>query len=313
MHDDGVNGGDEVANDGIYSATLTDYQSDSSVVQFYVEATSPGGTTIQPRPAPDKPAMWVVDNTNHPTDLRRQRFIISARDEDASGSAGDSSTFGYAFPRLSNHYFNATFIGDDQEIIYNCEMRKSGSPWTRPSGTDFARLKWKTPGDRRFRGYSKRAVDNDAGGSKSYHNRIIRYWLYLFGHAANENEFVRVIINGGSAALREDVEPNATDFMKRNWEDGQKGELYRIDDEWWFDDGWGRQNRNATWEYKNTTEPERYSSEWIKRSRESEYDYSSFISWTQMVGTNSFTPRGNGTHRRHRPHGRQCCRPGMVR
>ncbi len=289
MFDDGLNGGDETANDGIYSASLTNYQADNAIVQFYVEATSPGGTTIQPRPAPDKPAMWVVDNTIHATDLRRQRFVISARDANASGAAGDSTTFDYAFPRLSNHYFNTTFIGDDQEIIYNCEMRKSGSPWTRPGGADFARLKWKTPGDRRFRGYSKRAVDNDAGGAKSYHNRIIRYWLYLFGHAANENEFIRVIINGGNADLREDVEPNATDFLKRNWEDGQKGELYRIDDEWWFDDGWGRQNRNATWEYKNTTEPERYSSEWIKRSREAEYDYSSFISWTQMVGTNSFT------------------------
>ncbi len=289
MFDDGTNGGDEIANDGLYTTTLTIYQADNALVEFYVEATSPGGSTIQPRPAPEKPAMWVVDNTKHPTDLRRQRFVISARDQNASGGSGESSTFNYAFPRLSNHYFNTTFISDDQEIIYNCEMRKSGSPWTRPNGTDYARLKWKTPGDRRFRGYSKRAVDNDAGGSKSYHNRVIRYWLYLFGHAANENEFVRVIINGDSSALREDVEPNATDFMKRNWEDGQKGELYRIDDEWWFDDNWGRQNRNADWSYKNTNEPERYSSEWIKRSREAEYDYSSFISWTQMVGNNTST------------------------
>ncbi len=73
----------------------------------------------------------------------------------------------------------------------------------------------------------------DAGGGRAYHNRIIRYWLYLFGHAANENEFVRVIVNGGNAALREDVEPNANDFLKRNWEDGRRGRS-RIDDEWWF-------------------------------------------------------------------------------
>ncbi len=289
MFDDGISGGDEVANDGTFSATLTNYQSDNAIVQFYVEATSAGGTNIQPRLAPEKPAMWVVDNTNHLSDLRLQRFVISARDQSASGGTGDSATFNYAYPRLSNNYFNATFISDDQDIIYNCEMRKSGSPWTRSSGTDFSRMKWKPPGDRKFRGYAKRAVDNDAGGAKAYHNRIIRYWLYLFGHAANENEFVRVIINGGNASIREDVEPNSTDFLKRNWEDGQKGELYRIDDEWWFDDNWGRQNRNATWEYKNTTEPERYSSEWIKRSREAEHDYSSFISWTKMVGNNTFT------------------------
>lgn len=289
MFDDGTSGGDEVANDGVFSATLTNYQSDNSIVQFYVEATSAGGTSHQPRLAPGLPAMWVVDNTSHATDLRRQRFVISSRDTNASGGAGDSATFNYYFPRLSNNYFNATFISDDKDIIYNCEMRKSGSPWTRSSGSDFSRMKWKPPGDRKFRGYAKRAVDNDAGGSKAYHNRIIRYWLYLFGHAANENEFVRVIINGGSAAIREDVEPNSTDFLKRNWKDGQKGELYRIDDQWWFDDGWGRSQQNATWDYKNTTEPERYSSEWIKRSRETEHDYSSFISWTKMVDTNSFT------------------------
>ena len=289
MFDDGTSGGDEVANDGVFSATLTNYQSDNSVVQFYIEATSPGGTSHQPRLAPDRPAMWVVDNSTHASDLRRQRFVISARDTNASGGSGDSPTFNYNFPRLSNHYFNATFISDDRDIIYNCEMRKSGSPWTRSSSSNFSRMKWKPPSDRKFRGYSKRSVDNDAGGAKAYHNRIIRYWLYLFGHAANENEFVRVIINGGSAALREDVEPNSTDFLKRNWKNGQKGELYRIDDQWWFDDNWGRQNQNATWQYKNTTEPERYSSEWIKRSRESEHDYSSFIGWTKMVGTNSFT------------------------
>lgn len=289
MFDDGLGGGDEVAGDGIYSLTLSDYQSDNTIVQFYVEATSGGGSSIQPRLAPEKPAMWVVDNSSHPGDLRLQRFVISARDQLASGSSGDSATFDYKFPRLSNNYFNATFISNERDIIYNCEMRKSGSPWTRSSGDNFSRMKWKPPGDRRFRGYTKRSVDNDAGGGRAYHNRIIRYWLYLLGHPANENEFVRVIVNGGSASLREDVEPNANDFLKRNWEDGHKGELYRIDDEWWFDDDWGRQNRNATWEYKGTDEPERYSSEWIKRSRESEHDYSSFIGWTRMVGPNSFT------------------------
>ena len=289
MFDDGATGGDEVANDGVFSATLTNYQSDSNIVQFYVEATSGGGTTIEPRLAPESPAMWVVDNTAHPTDLRIQRFVISARDQDASGGNGESATYNHAFPRLSNHYFNTTFIDDDRTIIYNSEMRKSGSPWTRSSGSDFSRMKWKPPGDRPFRGYTKRAVDNDAGGGRAYHNRIIRYWLYLFGHAANENEFVRVVINGGNASLREDVEPNANDFLKRNWEDGHKGELYRIDDDWYIRDDGGRNNINADWENKLTDEPERYSGEWIKRSRESEYDYSSFVNWVESVGSNNFT------------------------
>jgi len=289
MFDDGVTGGDEVANDGIYSATITNYQGDNNIAQFYVEAISAGGTTIEPRLAPESPAMWVVDNTSHPTDLRIQRFVISARDVNATGSNGNTSAFNHAFPRLSNHYFNATFIDDDKRIIYNSEMRKSGSPWTRSSGSDFSRMKWKPPGDRPFRGYSKRAVDNDAGGGRAYHNRIIRYWLYLFGHAANENEFVRVIINGGGASLREDVEPNANDFLKRNWEDGHRGELYRIDDDWYIQDSGTRSNVDADWENKGTDEPERYAGEWIKRSREAEYDYSSFVNWVESVDGGNFT------------------------
>ncbi|MGI9242489.1 MAG: lamin tail domain-containing protein [Verrucomicrobiales bacterium] len=268
MNDSGV-GGDEVAGDGIYSVTITQYQANDQIVQFYVEATSAGGSSLAPRrgpsrepllpdPRPVLPAMWVVDNSGIPTDLRTQRFVISAYDlSSLSTNVGESSSRDYDFPRLSNQYFNATFISDEQDIIYNCELRKSGSPWTRSNSADVSKGKWKTPGDRRFRGFAKRAMDNDAGGGRAYHNRIIRHWLYLFGHAANENEFVRVIINGGSASLREDVEPNANDFLKRNWEDGEKGELYRIDDEWWFTDDWSRSNRNADWSWKGTHEPER--------------------------------------------------------
>ena len=63
---------------------------------------------------------------------------------------------------------------------------------------------------------------------------------------------------------------------------GDLGMVLRSDDEWWFDDSWGRTNRNADWSYKNTEEPTRYHSEWMMRSREKDYDYSSF---TSMVRT----------------------------
>ena len=288
MNDNGV-AGDAVANDGIYATTLAS-RSDNSITQFYVEATSAAGATRIPRMAPDAPALFVVDNSNIATDLRTQRFVISARDTDnLNGGTSGTASNNYAFPRLSNQYFNSTFISNENEVIYNTEIRKSGSPWTRSSNGSLARAKWKPPRDRRFRGWSKRGIDNDAGGGRGYHNRIIRYWLYLLGHAYNQNEFVRVIVNGGSASLREDLEPNANDFLKRNWEQGEKGELYRIDDEWWFEDDWSRGQRNADWSYKGTREPERYHAEWIKRSREDEYDYSSFVNWVEMVGQNAFT------------------------
>lgn len=290
MFDDGASGGDDIAGDGIYTLTLGQYRSDHRIVQFYVEATGPGGTTVMPRAAPEKPAMYMVDNSNVQRDLRTQRFIISAQHIDAlNTTVGESPTFNYAFPRLSNQFFNCTFIGDERDIIYNCELRKAGSPFQRDNPPNFNQAKWKTPPDQRYRGWSRRSIDDDPTLGRAYRNRLARYWLYLLGHPSNENEFVRVMVNATSPTLREDVETNANDFLKRNWEDGEKGELYRIDDEWWFDDGWGRDGRNADWSYKGTTEPELYHAEWMKRSQEAEYDYSSFVSWVSMVGRNSFT------------------------
>ena len=66
------------------------------------------------------------------------RFVLSALDlADLSGQDSPTPPNGYAFPRLANHYYNATAVINEQEVIYNCELRNSGSPWTR--GGDLSR------------------------------------------------------------------------------------------------------------------------------------------------------------------------------
>ncbi|HCQ38761.1 MAG TPA: hypothetical protein DIV39_06365, partial [Verrucomicrobiales bacterium] len=276
MVDDGSNG-DNVAGDGIYTATLAEYTSDGVIAQFYVEAESAGGEiTVMPSPAPERPAMFIVDTTAVPRDLRSQRFVISARTVQALGNAGQGSAFNYAFPRLSNQFFNATFIGNERHVIYNAEFRKAGSPWQRSDSFSTSQgktLKWKSPRDKRYRGWARRTIDDDPAVGRSHNNRLVRYWLYLLGHPSSEHEFTRIVINNGPAMIREDVETNANDFLKRNWDQGEKGELYRIDDEWWFDDGWSRTQRNADWGVDGrSVEPNMYHAEWMKRSREDEYD-----------------------------------------
>ncbi|MEM7386306.1 MAG: lamin tail domain-containing protein, partial [Verrucomicrobiota bacterium] len=290
MNDAG-NNGDEKPGDGIYTTTLTSYQSNRSIAQFYVEAVGANGAlTRMPKQGRDRPAMWVVDNQSIDTDLRTERFVISAYDLDALTQNGESSKFSYNFPRLSNQYFNMTFISNEEKVIYGCEARKSGSPWTRSGGSNLSRGKWKTPPDQPFRGRVKTSIDDDASNADRRHNnRLPRYWLYLLGHPVNENEFIQHIINGGGANLRESVEPVANDFLDRNFEDGTDGELYRIDDEWWFTDNWDRSSRNADWGYKDTDEPTRYHTEWMKRSRETDYDYSALISMIKTVSDVPFT------------------------
>ncbi|MFM1559913.1 MAG: lamin tail domain-containing protein [Roseibacillus sp.] len=293
MFDDGLTGGDQVANDGIYSATISSHTSDNNIAQFYVEATATNGqSSMLPKLGPEWPAMWVVDNsTLNPTDLRTQRYIISEFDRGALGSSGLTSKYAYNFERMANHYFNCTFISNEKDIRYGCEIRKSGSPWTRDSGSSLGRGKIKFPDDRRFRGWTKRMFDSDAssGGSRRHHNRVTRYWLYLLGHEASQSEYVRHVINGGSSRLIEDTEPIQNDFLDRVYPDGSRGELLRIDDEWWFIDNWSRSSRNADWSFKGTDNPTRYHTEWIRRSTETDYDYSSFVDWVRTVSDNNFT------------------------
>lgn len=297
MNDSGA-GGDARRGDGIYTATLTQYRSAGNIIQFYVEATAGNGQSTQlPKLGRDRPAMWAVTNSRMSPDLTSQRFIISQRDRNAMTSAGSTSSYDYKFPRMSNHYFNATCIINETDIYYNAEIRKSGSPFTRSSGSGLDHGKWKLPGDRLFRGRRKTVIDpSGASSSNRYNDRMARYFLYQMGHPVSEEEMVRVAINGDGGSLRIDMEPIADDFLERNFGDNSSGTLLRTDDEWFFEDhnpgdnNTSRGSRNADWSYKNTDNPVRYHSEWLMRNNETEYDYSSFIEFVRKVGTGNFTP-----------------------
>lgn len=297
MNDNGVSG-DTRRGDGVYSTTLSQYRSSGNLIQFYVEATaSNGGSTQLPKLGRERPAMWVVTNSRMGPDLTSQRFILSQRDRNAMTSAGSTSSYDYDFPRMSNHYFNATCIINETDIYYNAEIRKSGSPFTRSSGSGLDHGKWKLPADRLFRGRRKSVIDPSGGSSSDrYDDRMARYFLYLMGHPISEEEMVRVAINGEGGSLRIDMEPIADDFLERNFGDNSSGTLLRIDDEWSFEDhnpgdnNTSRGSRNADWSYKNTDNPVRYHSEWLMRNNETDYDYSSFIEFVRKVGTGNFTP-----------------------
>ncbi len=282
MYDDGLRGGDLTSEDGRFSGLLTTYKSNSQIVQFYVEARTQSGNIIRlPRNAPEMPALYIVDTRTQNTDLRKMRFVVSAYHLGAI-SSGETRKYNYKFPRLANQYFNATFISNEKDIYYNASIRHTGSPWTRGSNLD--RAKFKIQQDRPFRGRVKHRWDNDAANSgRRHHNRITRYMLYLLGHPVNENEFVHVTINAGSPQLREDTEPVGNEFLDRNFEAGSDGELYRIDDEWWFRDSWDRRNRDASWSYKNTDNPGNYRTEWMKRTLEAEDDFTAIINLFQTA------------------------------
>ncbi len=225
--------------------------------------------------------MYVVDSPMAAGDLRRMRFVMSALDlRDISDGDGATASYGYAFPRLSNHYFNATIIVNENDVIYGCEIRPAGSPWTRGGGVD--RAKFKFPEDNLFRGKGNLVYRNYDVGWWS-HDRVVRYWLYLLGNPTNENEFIVVKVNNGGGSVREEMEVVGNDMLDRAYENGSQGELYKIDDEWWFQDDWNRRNRDADWSYKSSDNAGRYRSEWMKRTKENEDDYSALVSLFKKV------------------------------
>ena len=280
------NGAGEPLSDGLFSGVLAGDWQRGQVIEFFVRAsTQEGLSSYLPRLGERKPAMVVFDERRLPSDLRTIRLVVHPRDLELMQGWGTGHTQKY--PRLSNQYFNATFVSNEKKVVYGGELRRSGSPWTRNGG--LSRGKWKLPKDREFRNHGKFSFDDDPDKWTRHHNRFARYLLYLLGHPVSENEFVRVIVNGDQVMIREDVEPVDTDFIQRNFSKGNDGELYRIDDQWWFSDHWQQSHRDATWDYLNSDQATWYRNSWMKRSREEEDDYSNLIHLFKLVSTGNYS------------------------
>jgi hypothetical protein len=277
-YDDGRNGGDKVAGDGVYTAQIAAGSREGEVTQFYMEASDPLQTARCPVAARDAPAMFVADSRSLPQDLRSVRVVVWPGDVQTMGK-GDPH-----FPRLSNHDWNATII-EEQQASYCSMTRPRGSPLTRTNDLERLNLKW--PQDRPHWGEGKWIYDDDAAKGLAYHNRTARYLLYLFGQPVSDAEFVRLIVNAGKPVVREETETVGKEFLDRRFEEGRKGELYKIDDQWWLMDNGQGEMQDASWAYQGP-ESQWYQNAWIKRSRESIGDYRNLIDFFRIVSqTNS--------------------------
>lgn len=294
MNDEGIDG-DAVAGDGIYSGQITTLKDDGAVVVFYVRAEDTNGAEVTlPKHGVASPALYVVDDDVRESDLRIQRIVMSAFHLDQFGGRPQAK-FDFKYPYVSNHYKPCTIIIDESYVIYGCEARSAGSPWHEGERPNLAlKGKFKTPKSNTFKGRVKSTWDQDPTvGDRSHNDRITRYWMYLLGHPASDNEFIHLMVNAGNMVVREDVEPpSGNEFMDRHWENGSQGQMYRIDDEWTFPDNFSsRPSRNAEWDYKqpNGDRGGRYHAEWMLRSREVEYDYEPIVSLFKMTTENDFT------------------------
>ena len=305
MNDTGADG-DVVAGDGVWSASVP-ARADKAITQFYIKATTANGQETEcPREGARLPGLWIVSNTKPSTlpGILIERSILSQYHRNAlNEGTGFSAAYDWDHPRMSNFGFNSTFIFNETEVYYNCEIRRGGSPWTRTGSNTLDRTRWKPPGDQLFRGLSKSGVDNDSAGASRFHNRMMRYMLHLFGYPVPDAEFIQQIVNGDAPRLGDDMEQTDADFFDRAYVNGsEEGELFEIDDAWFMYDTnnmndrisadsvtgrWSIRDYGGSAAVPSDESPIFYHGNWPIRFPEAKYDYGTLSSMIKTATNNN--------------------------
>lgn len=113
-------------------------------------------------------------------------------------------------PTLSNFPVDATLVFGDTEIFHNVQLRRRGSPFTRP------RPNWRVDfGARTLDGRRSLTLDAQNGEGNQLSERLT-YWLVDQLHAPNSRQrFVEVRMPGLSSGRFEDVEKVDSDYLER--------------------------------------------------------------------------------------------------
>ncbi len=292
MRDDGT-GGDGVAGDGVYSATIPG-RAAGTLVAFRVEATdrdaSPA-TTVFPVGAPAREALIRWGEEKPFGNLGLYRFWQRTSDFNRLRSREP----------LANDNLDCTFVYGDERVIYNAGMRGKGSPWHGGSvGGDYL---FAMPEDNRLLGDTDVAIVTlgNLGSDPSAQREQVAFWIgERIGVAGLHRRHALFFENGGFKGLYEDTqEPNGR-YVDTRFPDGPDGELFKIEDWFEFEDGGSSFvfSRDATLERFATLggslKLARYRWAWRKRAvTRSANDYEDFFQLVQAVnGSGStFVPR----------------------
>lgn len=290
MRDDGT-GGDEVAGDGVFSATIPG-RSSGVLIAFHLEATD--AATANPQTA------------KFPADAPTRECLVRWGEAQPRGNLGvyrlwqrqaDYDRLRSREP-LANDNLDCTFAYDDGRVIYNAEMRAKGSPWHGGSvGGDYL---FAFPEDDQLLGARDVALVTvgNLGSDDSGQREQAAFWIgSQIGVPALHRRHVFFFENGAQKqTLYEDSEEPNGQWADRWWPDGQDGDLYKIEDWFEFDDGGSSFtfSRDATLEPFTTTggayKLARYRWAWRKRAVvDSANNYTNFFNLVSAVNAPAAT------------------------
>jgi Lamin Tail Domain/Bacterial Ig domain/CotH kinase protein len=325
MTDNG-SGGDAIAGDGVYSGTIPG-QSGGVTIAFYLQATDGRGAinTFPQDVFPKAP-----DTRVFPTDAITRELVIRWDDKIIPGSFGNyrlwltaanTARWSNRYPHLNNAVMDGTFVYNNYRVIYNMKPEYAGSPWHRgqmtsgPDGANRVDFDIEFPTDDRFLGVTDDVWNNpgNPGGNDtsdtSCQSEQTSYLLFKgLNIHYNYRRYIHLFVNGDQRSTRpgnvqfimEDSQQPNGDTISEWFPDDTGGDLYKIEDEFWFPDD-GNEfsgNDDADLGRRNipgTTDPQisAYRFAFRKRSLNAGESQLNYTTFTRILNTVSPTTDNN--------------------
>jgi hypothetical protein len=236
MTDNGT-GGDAIAGDGIFSATIPG-RSAGTIVAFSISAADTKSATSRFPP---------TQNDNAPA----RECVVMFGDGNPSGSfpvyhlwiTQTNVTRWVNLSDLSNESHDCTIVNGTR-VIYNAQARFAGSPYHQWFDTPYGSLchyKWTFPDDDKFLGATSfnklHQPGNGAGDDASIQReQIANTFLRALGVPWLYRHHVAVYVNGvRRGTLMEDAQTPDADVVKEHFPNDSDGWLYKMQP--WFEFG----------------------------------------------------------------------------
>ena len=234
MKDDGA-GGDAIAGDGVFSATIPG-QNANVIVAFYLSAADSQGATnrfpvLRNDNAPVRECVVMFGDSNPNSSLGVYHAWITQTNANRWTSLGN----------LSNEDHDFTFVTGPR-VIYNAQGRFSGSPYhqrfTSPYGI-LCNYKWVFPEDDKLYGATSfnkiHQPGNDGGDDSSIQReQVANTFLRALGVPWLNRRYVAVYFNGHRRGpLMEDAQTPDADMVEEYFPNDQDGWLYKLQP--WFE------------------------------------------------------------------------------
>ncbi|MFM1768217.1 MAG: hypothetical protein RJA22_746 [Verrucomicrobiota bacterium] len=258
MRDDGT-GGDAVAGDGLFSATLPG-QATGVMAAFYVEGrdglNAAGTFPHNAFPAPGFDRCW-------PYDARVRECVLRWGEVQMAGdfptyhlwvSAVNSNRW-HTREVQNNTELDGTFVYNNARVIYNALPLYSGSPWHRtnaltgPAGVNRTDYEMNFPGDDAFLGSTDFVLNNPGNAdilTVSDQSALGEQTVYRIfegmGLIHNHRRYIHLFVNGsqrstawerpGNFIFEDSQQPNG-DMIEQWFPADAGGQLFKVED--WFE------------------------------------------------------------------------------